>query len=126
MRDCGHCRKWLYDDDKGQLWKDKSGNAILRGAHAPTLCDRHRRGASKACPRGHWSAPTGFDDATWTIYAQIKQCEQTGRWPESPLLAAFAKTVKLAEDMVSRKMAEATRRLSVDLAVMQTQRQQRG
>lgn len=103
----------LYDLTTGQIRVDGLKRQLKRPAHLPTQCDQ--RGA-KPCPRGHWSDPKGFDDATYALYTQIKQCEQTGFWPQDLLFLEFAKTVRLAEETVNRSKDQADRSLQLEIA----------
>lgn len=115
-RDCGDCRKWLYDINDGTIRRDSLGNLQPRPHHVPPPCDQ--RGA-KPCPRGHWTDPSGFDPDTLWIYQQVKECEVTGDWPkEDPLFRSYAKTIRLAEETVKRSKEQADRNLQVELAKM--------
>jgi hypothetical protein len=121
-RDCQHCRKWLYDDKTGDVRTDKrTGDRVPRPAHLPPRCEQ--RGA-RPCPRGPWSAPTGFDEATFGIYVAVQQCEAVGQFPPDALLHEFANTIRLAKATVERHKATADRQLQIDLAMFQAKQRQ--
>jgi hypothetical protein len=99
----------------------ETGDRIPRPKHIPPRCEQ--RGA-RPCPRGHWSAPTGFDEATFGIYVSVEQCEAVNQFPPDALLHEFANTIRLAKKAVDRHKQDADRQLQIDLARYTAERRQ--
>jgi hypothetical protein len=104
-RDCGHCQKYLYDEETGALRRQKFGKGpdglglpVLRGNVA--LPCRSKDGCAKGTPEGQRS----LSRKNWRALQHYFECKATGMWPDDGMVRRNAGIIEAAF-----KRAEITR-----------------
>lgn len=108
-RDCGDCRRWLYDDGPegdGRRVERVPGRPEPRG-RVPVPCDTDAK-----CPKGHWTSPRSLTPQNRAAYAHHRTLKAAGQpIPEDPWMMRNALLIceaeKRCEDLRRRELLAA-------------------
>lgn len=90
-RDCGDCKRHVYDD--------KGKRAMRRGK--PVVRPRGMSPPCHSCPK---VAPTGspgcveLSEKNWQAYRHYKECQAVGRFPDDATVRRNAAVIRMAEE----------------------------
>lgn len=93
-RDCGHCQKWLYDEQKGKV-VERGGVQVERPAAAPPPCRLH-----VGCPKGTPEKPKSLSRRNQKAYWHYQQCRAVGRFPRDAIVEQNAAIIRAVEDSI--------------------------
>jgi hypothetical protein len=96
FRDCGHCQKYVYDEETGRPCENppRSGRLVPRPAGAPPAC----RIAGVGCPKGTPEAPRGLSPANRAAWRHDRECLAVGSFPDDPIVRRNAAIIRAQED----------------------------
>lgn len=91
FRDCGHCQRWIYDEETGVPAKH-GGQLQPRHAAAPPPCR-----TSKGCQKGTPEQPRSLNSRNLRAYLFDRQCRAINHWPDDPIVRRNAEIIRTLE-----------------------------
>ncbi len=100
FRDCGHCRKWQYDEKTGRqtMWH---GKPLARPPKLKLPCEYILPNGQTKCPKGSPHAGRALTEANYEAYDHYLQCRATGSFPDDPIVRRNAAVIRAVEDSVA-------------------------
>lgn len=91
FRDCGHCKKWLYEEKTGKV-AQRNGVDVPRG-NVPTPCDMPKMG----CAKGHYDKQKTLNQRNRMAYQHYKECSAVGQFPDDSVVRRNAAIIRELE-----------------------------
>lgn len=97
-RDCGHCQKFLYDEQTGEPVLNRLDEQRERDAECPPLCR-----TKKGCPKGTPENPNTLTPDNEAAYQHYRECRAVGEFPDDPVVRRNAELIRDVEDRVQQQ-----------------------
>lgn len=105
-RSCELCQKLWFSERTGRPIRDGNGKPMPRCGE--TLCQ-----TPAGCPKGTPDKQKSFNRSNWWAYEHFLQCEQTGNFPDDPIVIRNKIAIEQVREQVrrerDREKAEAAR-----------------
>ena len=82
VRDCNHCKKWMYNEETGEV-ETHRGQPLERNGKPP--CEILVNGKS-GCPKGSPTAGIALSDKNLQAFIFHRQCKAVGFFPNDPIV----------------------------------------
>jgi hypothetical protein len=98
FRDCGHCLKYLYDEDTGKVEQKRDGSGPReRDKSCPPPCQTR-----DGCKKGTPEKPKSLTPQNWQAYEHYQECKAVGSFPADAVVKRNAAIIRSVEDGVER------------------------
>lgn len=99
-RDCESCQKYDYNEETGELKRQKFGEQLPIVRHPRNLppC----RVKSEGCPKGTPEKPRSLNPRNLKAYYHYLQCKATGHWPDDGIVRENAAIIEAAYQLAER------------------------
>ena len=119
-RDCQHCQKYLYDDERGFAIRQEGTDRLVQ--RAPTNLPRCRQVSEQnpdgRCPKGTPENQRDLSEQNRRAYRFHLRCKTIGRFPRDSRVEKNAELIAAAVEVAERRkqwIAENLLRMRLDL-----------
>ena len=85
-RDCGHCQRFMYDEETGRPKLTSAGQPIIRIKQAKPPCRILTPDGNTRCAKGTPDAGRELSDRNWAAWGHYRECKAVGQFPDDPIV----------------------------------------
>jgi hypothetical protein len=111
-RDCGHCQKYQYDEDKGRPIEHPKGSGKYVKRHAKLPCE-----TSTGCAKGTPDNQLSLSQRNQQAYLHYRQCKAVGDFPDDPIVRQNAGLIRAVEESAERERQNGFEKTLVELVM---------
>lgn len=101
-RSCIACRKYVFNEETGNVERDRNGNPEERPAGIKLLCELPGPFEGTCCPKGTPKSNIALSDQNWLAYQHYQECRAVGQFPDDPVVRRNASIIRQIEDAQHR------------------------